>query len=158
MSKYKVVITDREYESIEAEKSLLEANDCEVFDYQYKDQENILRVAKDADAIIVQYAKMPKELIEQLDKCKIIARYAMGFDGIDLQAAADKGIYVCNVKDYCYEEVATHALALLLEFSRRVAKYDAQWELVCDAGQAAQPQKAGDRRHQLWSYCQKLYR
>ena len=77
MSKYKVVITDREYESIEAEKSLLEANDCEVFDYQYKDQENILRVAKDADAIIVQYAKMPKELIEQLDKCKIIARYAI---------------------------------------------------------------------------------
>ena len=125
MSKYKVVITDREYESIEAEKHLLEANDCEVFDYQYKDQENILRVAKDADAIIVQYAKMPKELIEQLDKCKIIARYAMGFDGIDPQAAADKGIYVCNVKDYCYEEVATHALALLLEFSRRVAKYDA---------------------------------
>ena len=65
MSKYKVVITDREYESIEAEKHLLEANDCEVFDYQYKDQENILRVAKDADAIIVHSATMPKELIEQ---------------------------------------------------------------------------------------------
>ena len=150
MSKYKVVITDREYESIEAEKSLLEANDCEVFDYQYKDQENILRVAKDADAIIVQYAKMPKELIEQLDKCKIIARYAMGFDGIDLQAAADKSIYVCNVKDYCYEEVATHALALLLEFSRRVAKYDAwthngNWYAM--PGKQHSLKKAGDRRH-----------
>lgn len=122
---YKVVITDREYESIEAEKQLLESNNCEVFDYQYRSQEDVLSVARDADAIIVQYAKMPKELIDQLEKCKIIARYAMGFDGIDLQAAADKGIYVCNVKDYCYEEVATHALALLLEFSRRVSKYDA---------------------------------
>ena len=125
MSKYKVVITDREYESIEAERSLLEANDCEVFDYQYKDQENILRVAKDADAIIVQYAKMPKELIEQLDKCKIIARYAMGFDGIDLQACTEKGIYVCNVSDYCREEVSTYALSLLLEMATRVGKHNA---------------------------------
>lgn len=125
MEKYKVVITDREYETIEAEKKYLTAHGCQVFDYQYKNEEDILRVAKDADAIIVQYAKMPKSLIDQLDRCKVIARYAMGFDGIDLQAAADKGIYVCNVKDYCHEEVATHALALLLEFSRRVAKYDA---------------------------------
>ena len=124
MKRYKVVITDREYENIDAEKRYLELNGCDVFDYQYKNEEDILRVAKDADAIIVQYAKMPKHLIEQLENCKVIARYAMGFDGIDLQAAAEKGIYVCNVKDYCYEEVPTHALALLLEFSRRVAKYD----------------------------------
>lgn len=126
MKRYKVVITDREYDNIESEKHYLETHGCEVYDYQYKNEEDILRVAKDADAIIVQYAKMSKELIEQLENCKVIARYAMGFDGIDLQAAADKGIYVCNVRDYCYEEVATHSLALLLEFSRRVAKYN-EW-------------------------------
>ena len=124
MEKFKVVITDREYESIEAEKSLLEANGCKVYDYQYREKNDILRVAKDADALIVQYAKIPSELISQLEKCKVIARYAMGFDGIDLKAAADKGIYVCNVRDYCYDEVSTHALALLLEFVRRVNKYD----------------------------------
>lgn len=125
MSKYKVVITDHEYESVEAERKLLEANDCEVLDCQYRDAEDIIRVAKDADALIIQFPDMSKNVIDQLEKCKVIAKYAMGFDGIDLQAAADKGIYVCNVKDYCYEEVSTHALALLLEFARRVAKYDA---------------------------------
>lgn len=125
MSKYKVVITDHEYESVEAEKKLLELNDCEVLDCQYRDAEDIIRVAKDADALIIQFPDMSKKVIDQLEKCKVIAKYAMGFDGIDLQAAADKDIYVCNVRDYCYEEVSTHALALLLEFARRVAKYDA---------------------------------
>lgn len=126
MTKYKVVITDREYETIDNEIRVFQESglDIELFDYQYKDKENILKVAKDADAIIVQYAKMPRDLIEELDKCKIIARYATGFDGLDLEAATEKGIYICNVNDYCREEVATHTLALLMELTRRVSKYD----------------------------------
>lgn len=124
MAKYKVVITDREYETIDNEKRILSQLDVDLYDYQYKDKDKILEVAKDADALIIQYAKMPRDLIEQLDKCKIIARYATGYDGIDLEAATEKGIYVCNVNDYCREEVATHTLALLMEMSRRVSKYD----------------------------------
>lgn len=126
MAKYKVVITDREYETIDNEKRVFAESglDIELFDYQYKEKDKILEVAKDADAIIVQYAKMPRDLIEQLDRCKVIARYATGFDGLDLEAATEKGIYICNVNDYCREEVATHTLALLMELSRRVSKYD----------------------------------
>ncbi len=124
MARYKVVITDREYESIDNEREILKKIDAEVFDYQYKDEENILKVARDADAIIVQYAAMPGSLIKELDNCKIIARYATGFDGIDLNAATDKGIYVCNVQDYCSEEVAVHGVALLLEMARRINKYN----------------------------------
>ncbi len=124
MARYKVVITDREYESIDNEREILKKIDAEVFDYQYKDEENILKVARDADAIIVQYATMPGSLIKELDNCKIIARYATGFDGIDLNAATDKGIYVCNVQDYCSEEVAVHGAALLLEMARRINKYN----------------------------------
>lgn len=125
MKKFKVVITDHEYETVEEEKKILEANDCEVFDCQYRNADDIIRIAKDADALIVQFSDMSKKVIDELKKCKVIAKYAMGYDGIDLQAAADKGIYVCNVRDYCYEEVSTHALALLLEFARRVEKYNA---------------------------------
>ena len=125
MAKYKVVITDHEYKSIENERRILEPLGVDLQDYQYKDTENILRVAKDADAIIVQYAKMPRELVEQLDHCRIIARYATGFDGIDLDACTDKGIYFCNVSDYCRAEVSTHTLALLLEMARRVSRYNA---------------------------------
>ena len=124
MAKYKVVITDREYETIDNEKRILSQLDVDLYDYQYKDKDKILEVAKDADALIIQYAKMPRDLIEQLDKCKIIARYATGYDGIDLEAATEKGIYVTNVNDYCREEVATHTLALLMEMSRRVSKYN----------------------------------
>ncbi len=126
MAKYKVVITDREYESIENEREVLSQLDVDLQDYQYKDKENILRVAKDADALIIQYAKMPRDLIEELENCKIIARYATGFDGIDLDACTEKGIYVCNVSDYCRDEVSTYALSLLLEMATRVGKHD-QW-------------------------------
>ena len=126
MAKYKVVITDHEYESIENEREVLSHLDVDLQDYQYKDKENILRVAKDADALIIQYAKMPRDLIEELDNCKIIARYATGFDGIDLDACTEKGIYVCNVADYCRDEVSTYALSLLLEMATRVGKHD-QW-------------------------------
>ena len=125
MAKYKVVITDHEYDNIENEKKALSELDVELLDYQYKDPESILKVAKDADALIIQNAKMPRELVEQLDKCKIIARYATGFDGIDLQACTEKGIYACNVSDYCREEVSTYALSLLLEMATRVGKHDA---------------------------------
>ena len=124
MGKFKVVITDREYADIENEKRILSELDVDLYDYQYRDMDNILKVAKDADAIIVQYAKMPRELIEQLDNCKIITRYAIGYDGIDTEACTDCGIYFCNVNDYCREEVATHALALLMELARRTSRYD----------------------------------
>lgn len=124
MKRFKVIITDREYENIDNEVRILAELDAEVMDYQFKDMEKILKVAKDADAIIVQYAKMPRELIMQLEKCKIIAKYAAGYDGIDLDAATEKGIYVCNVPDYCTDEVSSHTLALLMEISQRVEKYN----------------------------------
>ncbi len=146
MAKFKVVITDREYENIDNEKRVLSELDIDLYDYQYKDKEKILEVAKDADALIIQYAKMPRDLIEQLEKCKIIARYATGFDGIDLDAATEKGIYVCNVNEYCREEVATHTLALLLEMSRRVSKYN-RW--THEGNWFAMPGKQHSLRNQI---------
>lgn len=132
MRPFKVVITDREYEQIDQEKRILQAAGAEVFDYQYKDEADILKVAADCDALIVQYAKVPASLINGLKRCKIIARYATGVDGIDLKAAGEKGIYVTNVRDYCTEEVSSHALALLLELSQKTAQYsrwikEGQW-------------------------------
>ena len=121
---FKVVITDREYERIDQEKRILEEIGAQVYAYQYREPEQILRVAKDCDALIVQYAKVPKSLIDVLSCCRIIARYATGIDGIDLQAAGKKGIYVSNVRDYCTEEVAVHTLALTLSLSRKIGNYD----------------------------------
>lgn len=123
-NRFKVVITDREYPQIQEEKRILQAAGADIYDYQYRDPEQILRVAKDCDALIVQYARVPEALIRELSHCRIIARYATGVDGIDLEAAGKRGIYVTNVKEYCTEEVAAHTLALLLALSRKTELYD----------------------------------
>lgn len=76
MGKFKVVITDREYENIDNELRILKQIDADVYDYQLRDPHEIAKVAADADAVIFQYANITRELIEQMPKCKIIAKYA----------------------------------------------------------------------------------
>lgn len=127
MAKYKVVITDREYENIDNELRILaELKDVEVLDYQYRDEEEVIKVAKDCDALIIQYAKATKKVIDALDHCKVIAKYATGIDGIDIAEATKKGICVTNVNDYCADEVSTHAAALLLDVVRRTQEFNSR--------------------------------
>lgn len=125
MAKYKVVITDREYEHIDNELRILsQLGDVEVLDYQYRDEEDVIRVTRDCDAMIIQYAKVTKKVIDSLEHCKIIAKYAIGIDGIDVAEATKRGICVTNVNDYCADEVSTHAVALLLDAVRRTQQFN----------------------------------
>jgi len=82
--------------------------------------EDILAVAKDADAILVTYAKLPRDLILQLTRCKAIGRFGLGVDNIDLPTCKEKGIAVNYVPDYCIHEVSDHAMALLLSLIRKI--------------------------------------
>jgi D-3-phosphoglycerate dehydrogenase / 2-oxoglutarate reductase len=82
--------------------------------------DDILAVARDADAILVTYAKLPRELIVQLTRCKAIGRFGLGVDNIDLPACKEKGIAVNYVPDYCIREVSDHAMALLLALIRKI--------------------------------------
>jgi D-3-phosphoglycerate dehydrogenase len=82
--------------------------------------EDILAVARDADAILVTYAKLTGDLIRQLTRCKAIGRFGLGVDNIDLVAAKEKGIAVNYVPDYCIREVSDHALAMLLALIRKI--------------------------------------
>lgn len=82
--------------------------------------DDILAVARDADAILVTYAKLPRELIVQLTRCKVIGRFGLGVDNIDLPACKEKGIAVNYVPDYCIREVSDHAMALLLALIRKI--------------------------------------
>jgi D-3-phosphoglycerate dehydrogenase len=95
---------------------------------------DILDVARDADAILVTYAKLPRDLIMQLTRCKAIGRFGLGVDNIDLPAAKEKGIAVNYVPDYCIREVSDHAMALLLALIRKVPfsnrlVQDGRWEM-----------------------------
>ena len=121
---YKVVITDYFYENIDLEKEILEANGFEVISIQTKDEEQLIVGSKGADAIINQFAPMTRKVIETLDNCKIIARYGIGYDNVDVTAASEKGVYVTNVPHYCLDEVAEHAITLLLTLARKVPMLD----------------------------------
>jgi len=82
--------------------------------------DDIVAVAKDADAVLVTYAKLTRDVLSQFTSCKAIGRFGLGVDNIDLPTAKEKGIAVNYVPDYCIREVSDHAMALLLSLIRKV--------------------------------------
>lgn len=126
MAKYKVVVTDDRYNEYEEEKKVLETIGAELVIENCFTPEEVVKVCKDADAVLCNLAPMPAEVIEKLNKCKIIARYGVGYDNVDVKACTQKGIWVANVTDYCAEEVSDHALALIMACARKVARRDRQ--------------------------------
>jgi len=81
---------------------------------------SILRVAGSADALLVTYAKITAEMIQQMPRCRIISRFGIGVDNVDIAAATRAGIVVTKVPDYCIDEVSDHTLALLLSLARKI--------------------------------------
>ena len=99
---------------------------------------DILAVARDADALMVCYAKLPGDLIRQLTRCKVIGRTGLGVDNIDLAAARERKIAVTYVPDYCMDEVSDHAMALMLALARKVPYANSlvqggRWEMAAVA-------------------------
>src|SRR2546425_2459850 len=82
--------------------------------------ESILRVASGADALLVTYAKITAEMIRQMTRCRIISRFGIGVDNVDIAAATGAGIVVTKVPDYCIDEVSDHTMALLLSAVRKI--------------------------------------
>ncbi len=120
MARFLIALTDSPFPSLDPAKAALSRIDYELRTAKSPSPEDILAVAKDADAILVTYAKLTRELLGQLTKCKAIGRFGLGVDNIDLAAAGEKGIQVNYVPDYCIHEVSDHALALLLALARKV--------------------------------------
>ncbi|MCY9670374.1 C-terminal binding protein [Paenibacillus alginolyticus] len=120
MKKWKVVVTDWEYEDLSYEKEVLHHDKIEFIPAQCRTEEEVIDACRSADALINQYAPISAKVIAALENCKVITRYGVGVNTIDLEAAAEKGICVANVPDYCKDEVADHALALLLSWTRKV--------------------------------------
>jgi D-3-phosphoglycerate dehydrogenase len=123
-AKSKVVLTDYVWESLEVEKTTL-AGLADLVPLQTKKPEEFLAQAADCDALLNTYAgPITAEVMAKMPKCRIIARYGIGVDTIDLDAATQAGIIVTNNPSYCIEEVAEHTMALLLACGRKVAFYD----------------------------------
>lgn len=132
-SEYRVVITDCDHGSIREEKEEFDRMGAELILAQVREEEELIRVGKEADGLINQYALLTRRVFENLPKCKVVARYGVGVDSIDLRAATDLGIIIANVPDYCIDEVASHAVAMMLTLTRKTAFFDrkvksSQWD------------------------------
>jgi D-3-phosphoglycerate dehydrogenase len=125
MEKFKVYVSDYDYPDLAIERSVLAPIGAEVIGLQCRTGEGLAEQAPDADAILQQYAKIPRQTIERLTRCKAICRYGIGVDIVDVQAAHEHGIIVTNVPDYCLDEVADHAIALGFSVLRRLFQYGA---------------------------------
>ena len=88
--------------------------------------EAIMQVAKDADAVLVTYAKITGDMIRQMTKCRIISRFGIGVDNVDIAEATKARIVVTKVPDYCIDEVSDHTMALLLAVVRKIPFINAQ--------------------------------
>jgi D-3-phosphoglycerate dehydrogenase len=132
--KAKVVLTDYVWDSLDVEKKTL-SGIAELVPLQTKKPDEFIAQAADCDALLNTYAgPITAEVMARMPKCKIIARYGIGVDTIDLDAATAAGIIVTNNPTYCIEEVAEHTMALLLACARKVAFYDrlvrkGRWEV-----------------------------
>ena len=124
MREYKVVLSDNVFPSLELEKSKLDKIRAVLVESPSNKEDDIISVATDADALLVGYAHITEKVIKSLKNCKIISRYGIGVDNIDVEAATQQGINVTNVPDYCVDEVSNHTLALLLTLARKIVALD----------------------------------
>ncbi|MBE0478586.1 C-terminal binding protein [Candidatus Aerophobetes bacterium] len=124
--RYKVVVTDYNYLDLEKEKNILKEVDAKLIPAQCKTEDDVIKIAADADALLNQYAPLTEKVFANLKKCKAVARYGIGVNNIDVEAATRKGIMVINVPSYCEDEVAEHALALILSCIRKIFLYNLQ--------------------------------
>src|SRR5260370_3986629 len=120
MPRFLIAVTDSPFPSLDPAKAALARVDPELRMAKSASVDDILAVARDADAVLVTYAKLPGDLLRQLTRCKAIGRFGLGVDNIDIAAAAELGIAVTYVPDYCMQEVSDHAMALLLALARKV--------------------------------------
>ncbi|MCS7234846.1 MAG: C-terminal binding protein [Armatimonadota bacterium] len=121
---FKVVVTDSVFPHLEVERRILGEIGAELVALQAHRDEELLEPVQDADALLVCFAPVTGRVVEAARKCRIIARYGIGVDNVDVRTATARGIVVTNVPDYCVEEVSDHALALVLACARKVVWMD----------------------------------
>ena len=115
-----VAITDWNFTDLNLEKEILESNQIELLCKQSKSESELISLVSEVDAVITQFSKINASVIGAMKNAKVIVRYGIGVDNVDLAAAHSYNIPVCNIPDYCIDEVADHTLAFVLATTRQV--------------------------------------
>lgn len=116
----KAVITECDHENIDIEISAFKKAGIMLELQQCRTEEEIINKCKGAQVLIVQYAHITKRILDNLPELKMIVRYGVGVDTIDVEEATKHHIQVCNVPDYGMNEVSDHAIALMMAFTRKI--------------------------------------
>lgn len=126
----KIVITDDRFGWSDEERRVFEdfsapgMDRAELITADCKNEEELITACAGAGAILLNQAPMTERVIATLSGCRVISRYGVGYDNVDVRAAAEAGIWVTNVPGYCTEEAAEHALGLLLSCVRAIPRRD----------------------------------
>jgi D-3-phosphoglycerate dehydrogenase len=116
----KIVITDHRFPNVDQERRAAEKSGADLVVGQVTAEDEVAELCRDADGVLAVRAPITKRVIAKMARCRIIVRYGIGVDTVDIPAATECGIMVANVPDYCVDEVSDHALTLLLMLSRQV--------------------------------------
>lgn len=117
-----VVVTDYTFpDDLAVEKAILEPLGCRIIGAQCRTEDEVAALVRAADFVLTQFAPVTAHAIQAMDKVRLITRYGIGVDNVDLDAARERGIPVHNVPDYCIAEVADHTLGLILVLTRQIA-------------------------------------
>ncbi|HEY8525171.1 MAG TPA: C-terminal binding protein [Acidimicrobiales bacterium] len=141
-----VVITDSDLPDDGIPEAILGAAGIAVRRAACRTPEDVIRQARDASALIVQWAPITDAVLAELRACRFVSRLGIGYDMIDVDAATARGVAVANTPDYCVEEVAAHTMALALSLCRRVVDLDravrlGRWSVTEDGAAACRPSR-----------------
>jgi D-3-phosphoglycerate dehydrogenase len=120
----KVLIADFNYPDVELERRILEDAGLEVVEAQCRSEEDVIQAGQGVSALLTQYARITARILAELPELRLVVRYGVGYDIVDVRAARERGVWVANVPDYGTEEVAVHALSMALSLLRHLPLYD----------------------------------
>lgn len=130
----RIVITDCDHPDVEVERRAAAEAGVELRLEQCRTEDDVVAHCADADGLLVQYAPITARVLDALPRLRVVSRYGVGVDTVDVEAAGRRGVLVANVPHYGTEEVSDHAVALLLTVARATARLDAsvragQWDV-----------------------------
>lgn len=121
----KIIVADSDFEVSDIEQKMIEGAGVEFARFQDRSAAGIIKNAADADGIITAYGQITREVIAALPQLKVVSRTGVGYDTVDLPAATEHGVAVCNVPGYATEVVSDHAIAMALAILRRLPEINA---------------------------------
>ncbi|WP_415184682.1 C-terminal binding protein [Phaeovulum sp.] len=134
-SNLKLVVTDQAFGNTRHEQAAAKAAGAVFFEHQCKAEDETLAAVQGAQAVLNNFAPMTRKVMAALAPGAVVVRYGVGVDNVDLVAAKDLGVRVCNVPDYGVEEVADHATAFSLALARKLGSFDSgirsgEWKIA----------------------------